>query len=163
MNAVDMIRQTNAFSQHVIKAYLDDLSDADLMLRPAAGCNHLAWQLGHLIASEGQLLEMAAPGSAPSLPAGFAEKHSKEHCGSDDPAQFCTKAEYLELWGQTQAALQGALDHVSETDLDKPGPEKMRSFLPTQGALWGLIATHALMHAGQWVPVRRALGKAVVI
>ncbi|QDU87645.1 DinB superfamily protein [Pirellulimonas nuda] len=163
MNAVDVIRQTNTTSQMVVKAYVEDLSDADLMRRPAAGCNHLAWQLGHLISSECMLLNSLAPGAAPELPAGFAEQHAKDKCGSDDPSQFCTKAQYLELWGQVQAAMMGALDHVSESDLDKPGPENMQPMFPTAGAVWVLLATHALMHAGQFVPVRRALGKPVVI
>jgi hypothetical protein len=34
---------------------------------------------------------------------------------------------------------------------------------PTVGHIYLLIATHQLMHAGQFVPVRRALGKPVVI
>ena len=40
-----------------------DLSDADLLVRPAPSANHIAWQLGHLIASERNLVEAAAPGS----------------------------------------------------------------------------------------------------
>ncbi len=163
MNALDVIRQTNATSQMVVKAYLDDLSDADLMMRPATGCNHLAWQIGHLIAAECMMLNGLAPGTAPELPSGFAEKHAKDKCGVDDPSQFYTKAQYLELWGQVQAAMMGALDKVSEADLDKPGPENMQPMFPTVGSVWVLLATHALMHAGQWVPVRRALGKPVVI
>ena len=34
---------------------------------------------------------------------------------------------------------------------------------PKAKDIWCLIATHGLMHAGQFVPVRRALGKPVVI
>jgi hypothetical protein len=34
---------------------------------------------------------------------------------------------------------------------------------PTAGHIYLLIATHGLMHAGQFVPVRRKLGKPVVI
>jgi hypothetical protein len=34
---------------------------------------------------------------------------------------------------------------------------------PTMASMFILTATHPLMHAGQFVPVRRALGKPVVI
>ena len=36
----------------VVNMYLDDLTDAELLVRPAENMNHIAWQLGHLIQSE---------------------------------------------------------------------------------------------------------------
>ena len=68
MNANDTLRITLNTSSVVLSRYLDDLSDADLMQRPGPGCNHLAWQAGHLISSENQLLESVAPGRASSFP-----------------------------------------------------------------------------------------------
>ena len=62
MNAKDAIRSSANLSSMVLKTYVSDLDDADLMRRPGDGCNHLAWQLGHLISSEVQLLENVAPG-----------------------------------------------------------------------------------------------------
>jgi hypothetical protein len=163
MNAKDVIRQALGTSVHVVKAYVGDLSDAEMLKRPGPGCNHVAWQLGHLIASECQLLEAVKPGAAPELPAGFAEAHSKDTSGSDDPAKFGTKQQYLDLMDKVNAASLAALDTYSETDLDQPSPEKMRKMFPTMGALFVLIATHPMMHAGQFVPVRRALGKPILI
>jgi hypothetical protein len=163
MNATDVIRSTAATSGMVLIKYIEDLSDADLMQRPGPGCNHLAWQLGHLISSECALLNMVCPDAAPALPEGFVEQHSKETVGEDDPAKFCTRDEYLELFGKVQAATSAAVEKLSEADLDKPGPEHMRAMFPTAGHLLVLIAMHPMMHAGQFVPVRRALGKPVVI
>ena len=91
MNAKDAIRSSANLSSTVLKTYISDLDDADLMRRPSEGCNHLAWQLGHLISSEVQLLEKAAPGRGTKLPDGFAEAHSKEACKNDDPAKFPRK------------------------------------------------------------------------
>jgi hypothetical protein len=163
MNTEDAIRQTMDFSLFVLKTYVGDLTDAELIQRPGPGCNHLAWQLGHLIASESQLLNAIRPGSGVELPAGFAEQHSKETIGSDDPAKFATKQQYLELLDKTNAASKQALDGFPETEFDAPSPESFRKMFPTMGAMFMLIATHAMMHAGQFVPVRRALGKPVVI
>lgn len=162
MNTQEAIHAAMDLSLMVFKGYLGDLDDADLMERPGEGCNHLAWQVGHLTASEVSLLEGIFPGKAAELPAGFAEAHSKEAVGSDDAAQFCTKAEYLELMDQVRAATQSALDDLSEQDLDAPAPEHLRSFCPTVGHVFVLIATHHMMHAGQFVPVRRRLGKPVM-
>jgi hypothetical protein len=55
------------------------------------------------------------------------------------------------------------LDTFSESDLDKEGPEAMRSFCPTVGDFFTLIATHPMMHAGQFVIVRRQLGKPILM
>lgn len=163
MNAHDSIKQTYGISQMVLNGFLGDLSDEDLMQRPGDGCNTIAWQLGHLICSECSLLNMAAPDSAAALPEGFEEKHSKENAGSDDASHFCTKAEYLELFEKNKTATFAALDAMSDEDLDKPGPEAMRNFCPTVGSLLILISTHVMMHVGQIVPIRRRLGKPVVM
>ncbi len=163
MNAQDAIRTTLETGSMVLNSYLGDLSDVDLMCRPAKGCNHIAWQLGHLIASECNLLESVCPGAAAELPAGFSEKHSKETCGEDDASKFCTKAEYLELFEKVHAATLVALEKTSEADLDAESPEQFREMFPTVGGIYVLIASHGMMHAGQLVPVRRDLGKPVVI
>ncbi len=147
----------------VLKSYFGDLSDADLMHRPGPSCNHLAWQLGHLISSESSLVNMVVPGAGLVLPDGFAEKHTKEKVGSNDPAQFCTKQEYLDLFEKSHTASIAALDACPEATLDLPSPEGIRSLVPTMGGLFVLIATHTMMHAGQFVPVRRTLGKPIVI
>ena len=163
MNGKEAIRDTLNFSHFVLTKYLNDFTDADLLKRPGPGSNHVAWQLGHLIASECSLLNGIRPGSAPELPAGFAEKHTKANSGSDDPANFCTKQQYLDLTEKVHAATLKLLDAFPEADFALPAPENFRKMFPTIGSIFILISTHPMMHAGQFVPVRRALGKPVVI
>ena len=79
MNTKDAIRQTYDLSHRVVNGYLGDFTDEELMQRPGEGCNHVAWQLGHLISSECSLLNMVAPGAAPELPEGFAIGLSGAH------------------------------------------------------------------------------------
>lgn len=162
MQTKDAIRSAMDFSNMVFKGYLGDLEDADLLRRPGPGCNHLAWQCGHLITAEAGLLNGICPGKAPDLPDGFAEAHAKENAGNDDASAFCSKSEYLELMQTVRAATLSALDEISESALDEPAPEQVREFCPTAGHVFLLIATHPMMHAGQAVPVRRQLGKPVL-
>ena len=54
----------------IANAYLEDLSDEDLMQRPVEGCNHINWQLGHLINAEHQMIGAVCPGTMPDLPEG---------------------------------------------------------------------------------------------
>ena len=47
---------------NVSEQYLSDLTDADLLVRPVPGANHIAWQLGHLIQAENWMV-MAPSGA----------------------------------------------------------------------------------------------------
>jgi uncharacterized damage-inducible protein DinB len=146
-------------SDQIVQGYLSDLTDAELLVRPVPGINHIAWQLGHLIASEHGMLSAAFPGSMPALPAGFAEKHSKETAASDNPADFLTKAKYLELMTEQRQAALASLAKQSDADLDLPSPESVRSYAPTMASLFSLIGSHWMMHVGQWAVIRRKLGR----
>lgn len=163
MDAREAIEQAYGFSQMVLTTYVNDLTDSELLTRPSKDCNHVAWQLGHLISSEIQLLESIVPGHSVSLPEGFAEKHSKENKDSDAASDFVSKDEYLRLFGEVKEATFAALSSQSVEDLAQPAPEFLASMCPNRGGVFILIATHAMMHVGQFVPVRRQLGKPVVI
>lgn len=163
MQTKDAIKAAMSISDMVLTSYISDLSDAELMLRPGAGCNHLAWQLGHLIASEVSLVNDACPGQGAALPAGFAEAHAKENSGSDNASQFKSKQEYIEFYKTVRASTKAALDSLSDDQLDGPAPERMRGLVPLLGEYFTLIATHPMMHAGQFVVVRRKLGKPILI
>ena len=163
MNTQEAIKTTLGSAMHIAQAYLGDLSDADLMERPVPTAHHIAWQIGHLITSENNMMEMIKPGHSPKLPAGFAEKHAKTAAGENDKSKFCTKKEYLDLWATQRRATLEILETLSDKDLDAPGPETYRSFAPTVGAMMILQGTHPLMHLGQWAIVRRKLNKPIVI
>ena len=146
----------------ITMAYVQDLADADLLLRPVPGMNHIAWQLGHLITQfENDARRAGAAGAG--IAGGFDERHTKETASSDDPAKFATKDVYLDLAAKIKAASLAALDAIPESKLDDPGPEPMREYAPTVAAVLTMLGTHWLMHAGQFVAVRRKLGKRAVL
>jgi hypothetical protein len=159
MNSAEAIRLAIDSGQMISLAYLGDLTDADFLHRPHPGCNHIAWQMGHLIASEHQMIEGVAPGSMPDLPTGFAGKYTKETAALDDAAAFHSKQELMELFEHIRAATLAALAQISDDDLDKASPEEMHSYAPTVGAAFSLQGGHWLMHAGQWAVIRRQLGR----
>lgn len=163
MNVKDALRSLLKGNHHMVKMYLADLSDEDLLVRPVPGANHIAWQLGHLIYGEAAGFQPLIPGAKPvALPAGFAELYGKDGATNDDPGAFLKKAAYLELAGQAREATLAALENLSEADLDQPITGRMASIAPTVGALLLLTGNHDMMHAGQWTVVRRKLGKPVL-
>ncbi len=162
MDATGAFRSSMALSNFLVNSYLSDLTEQECLLRVVPQANHIIWQLGHLIASEHGLLESCQPGRLPPLPDGFAAKYTKETAASDDPATFDSKAELLKLFFAQREATQGVITSLSADDLDQPGPAQFRGHFPTVGSLISLISDHPTLHAGQWVIVRRSLGKPVM-
>ncbi len=163
MHAKDAIRQTLNLNESIVNRYLGDLDDADLLIRPVEGMNHIAWQLGHLICSERGMVEAIRPGTCPPLPGGFEANYDREDTTSDDPARFLSKDAYLEMFNAQRAATKQVLDSLSDEELDAPGPEKFRKMCPTVGNFFVLIGTHVIMHVGQFVAVRRKRNKPIAI
>ncbi len=160
MNSREAIKVGLDMAEFVSLGYLEDLTEAELLHRPAPTANHINWQLGHIIASENHIMGAAVPGSMPALPAGFAEKYTKETASSNDPAKLLTKAELLKVYREQRAATLVALTKLSDQDLDKPSPEMIRPYAPNLAAAVSMQGSHWLMHAGQWAVVRRQLGRA---
>lgn len=156
MNAKDAIKVSIDMGQMISLEYLKDLTDKELLHRPAKGANHINWQLGHLIESENQMGNLAVAGSMPPLPAGFAEKYSKDTATSDDGSKFLKKDELLKVFEKQRAGTLKALASVSDADLDK---STGLDWAPTVASLFSMAGTHWVMHAGQWAVVRRQLGR----
>ncbi len=159
MSIAKQIKHELSLPASVVQGYLGDLSDEDLLRRPVPNANHIAWQLGHLIVSEHDINNMVFPESMPALPKGFAEKHNKEAAANDDPSSFCSKDEYLQLMDEQRAGTLALLDRLSDEELEKPAPQSLQAFGPTVGAVIAGQSAHWMMHAGQWVIVRRQLNK----
>lgn len=163
MNAKDVILQTLGHADLILKSYVNDLEDADLRLSPIDGLNCIAWQLGHLVSSERGMVEGIKPGSCPSLPSGFDENHGKGKGHADSSSKFLSKNEYINLIDAQREATKAVLNELSDADLDAPAPERMRRMCPTVGSVMLLTGNHVLMHAGQFVAVRRKLNKQIAI
>ena len=156
MNTKDAIKISIDMGNFISVGYLEDMTDQELLHRPAKGANHINWQMGHLIASEHEMIEKVASGSMPPLPAGFAEKYTKDTAASDDASKFLKKAVLLKAYQEQRAGTLKALDKMSDADLDKAtGVE----YAPNVAAMFAMQGTHWVMHAGQWAVVRRQLGR----
>jgi hypothetical protein len=159
MNAKDAARTTMRTADFMVENYLSDITPQEMLVRPAPGANHLAWQLGHLISAETRLVEAAAPGSMPALPEGFAERHTKDAAPSDSPADFLSKDEYLKLARSVRAATLKALDDIDDAHLGKPVTGRVPPFVKCAGDCFVTVGGHWVLHAGQWVMLRRYLGR----
>ncbi len=163
MDIRDALKNNYQTSQMVCGAYLGDLTDEESMTRPHAGCNHINWQVGHIIASENGMAQACKEGAVPALPEGFAEKYSKETSSSDDASAFVPHSQLMEIAKSQGEAVLKMIDGISDADFDKPAPESMHAYAKNIGAVVSMMGSHWMMHAGQWVIVRRELGREVAI
>ena len=118
MKATEAIVTTLSSTQYLLNQYVADLSDADLLVRPAPGANHIAWQLGHLVAAEGHLVMPQLPDTSyPALSPGFAEQYGKNGANDDSPAHFLSKAQYLEMFNSHRDITKAAVAKLYERAL----------------------------------------------
>ena len=162
MKTSQLLADVLARNLNMLKMTLADFSDADMLVRPAPAANHAAWQLGHLATAEHNLVNSAAPGTVPALPAGFAEKFKKDKSTSDDPAQFPKKEEILSVIERNRQATIAWARGLSDADLERPSPNPLGGMCPRIADLALLQADHLTMHIGQLQVIRRKLGKPVL-
>ncbi|MGF1580745.1 MAG: DinB family protein [Gemmataceae bacterium] len=163
MNGIAVIKAALDSTHAMLGMYLADFTDVEILERPVSGANHIAWQLGHLITSEIAMVRSQHPDTPyPDLPEGFRDNHSKEAATSDDPKQFHSVKEYVELYTKVHEATLAYIDGLTEEALDQPTKGNMAGFAPKLGNLLLLMSNHILMHAGQFTTVRRKLGKPVI-
>src|SRR5439155_26929461 len=128
MNINDLVADVLARNLEFLKMSIADLSDADLMVRPAPGANHAAWQLGHLVVAEKGMISAVRPGSMPELPAGFEQRFTPETCKIDDPKAFVKKADLIDALTKVRGATIQWAKGLTPKDMDQPAPERMRQF-----------------------------------
>jgi hypothetical protein len=163
MNGIQAIQAALDGTRRTLKWFVDDMTDADLLVRPVPAANHIAWQIGNVIVGDKYLVaEQLSQTAYPELPAGFMELHGPEGAKKDGPEGFLTKAKYLELFDAVRSATIAAVGKLSDADLDRPTVGKIAAWAPTLGRVLQMVSDHTLMHAGQFSVVRRKLGKPVL-
>ncbi len=163
MHSKIMISHSLGMADHLLNAYVADLSDSEILLQPIAGMNHIAWQIGHLISAERMFAETVKPGASPALPAGFDDLHSRTDTRGTKPEQFHAKSVYMDLYKAQRDATNAILESLTDDELANSTGERFAQIAPTNAALLNMIGLHYLMHLGQFVAVRRSANKPIAI
>ncbi len=51
------------------------------------------------------------------------------------------------------------MSRLRDEEMEQATPEQFQGYAPTIASLFSMIGSHWMMHAGQWVIVRRELGR----
>jgi hypothetical protein len=160
MSIAELLANNIRQSKGMIDAFLKDFSDEEMLFRPAKGANHAAWQIGHLANSTRGMVN----GCDQSVAFAFEDdtRFGKSKAGIDDPAFFPKKKEIIDRFDGAVELAADWVGKLSEADLGKASPERLRQFAPTFANVAILLGSHPMMHIGQFSVMRRALGKPVL-
>jgi hypothetical protein len=172
--SIDLIFTMLRTARLVTERYLSDLSDEEVYRPPAPGANPIAWQLGHMVLSERSMIAEVKGVPSFSLPESFEQRHRKptdeeicsvadNRCGFLGDAGFCSVSEYLELLRGIRLITEDVLTRCTEASLMTGCKGDIRSYAPTWGSIFVMIAAHEMMHSGQIAVLRRSLGKPIVL
>jgi hypothetical protein len=153
---IESYRQQN----QLVHWHVSDFSEADMLARPAEHANHAAWHIGHLASTFPGVINLVAPGTIPSLPPEFVERHGKK--GSTLNDGFESKDQLLARLDQTNEAAIAWVEKLPDADLAKPAPAALKGWVSTIGQLAYALPPHTNMHIGQIQVIRRKLGKPVL-
>jgi hypothetical protein len=163
MNGIQTIQSALGSTQWLLNEFVKDLSDEDLVVRPVAKANHLAWQLGHIIQGEVMMVNSQLPNAGyPALPGTWGDLYGGKGADKDGQEHFAKKADYLSLFNDVHKNTIAAVGRLTDSDLDKPTQGQMAPFAPKLGNFFILVSNHTLMHVGQFTVLRRKLGKPVL-
>ena len=157
MSIAELFSKNVLQTKGMIDSFLGDFSDADMFVRPAKGANHATWQLGHLANSTRNMVAACDPTVA--FPFEDDARFGKSKAPIDDPTFFPAKAEILGRFDQAMDVAAAWVSKLGDADLAKPSPERLQRFAPTIGNVAIMLASHPLIHIGQFSVTRRALGK----
>src|SRR5947209_1898036 len=119
MTGKDVCLNVLQSTQYLMKEYFKDLSDADLQVAPVKGANNIAWQIGHLIASEASLGSIVG-GQYPEMPPALKELGTGASAKTQANGGGLSKGDYLAWFDRVRKATIAAVEKMSDADLDKP-------------------------------------------
>jgi hypothetical protein len=157
MSTTALMAENITRTKGMIDSFLKDFSDSEMFFRPAKGANHATWQMGHLCNSTLGMVK----GCDPTVAFSFEDdsRFGKSKAPIDDAAFFPAKAEIMERFDKAMETAAAWVAKLSDADLAKPSPERLKGFAPTIGNVALLLGAHPLLHIGQFSVMRRALGK----
>src|SRR4051794_5735679 len=127
MTGKDVCLNVLQSTQWLMHEYLKDLSDADLQVAPVQGANNIAWQIGHVIASEAGLGSVLGA-QYPDLPPVLKELSTGASAKTHSDGGGLSKGDYLAWFDRVRKATIASVEKMSDADLDKPTTGPMKEF-----------------------------------
>ena len=162
MTTLDILIDRLQASRRWTGNLLADIEETRWFDPPAPGAGHVAWQVGHLAASQVVLVHTRCFDKVYTdhLSATFRDTFGRGSKPVADPKAYPPIAEIraeFERIHRESIALIAAMD---PRELDAPTSGDPHPMFTTKGTAIGMAALHETFHAGQIALIRRLAGKA---
>ncbi len=159
---IERMIQQSEMVRRMLKGYLTDLTPDQWFWTPGEGLTHIAWQIGHLAASEYALLLKRVRGVEEAdkrfMPDEFFAHFSRGSTPTPEPAANPPVEEILRTFDDVHDRCIAAVEGYDEGQLDQPLDQPHPVFTTKLAAI-EYQPVHEAMHIGQIVLLRRLMGK----
>lgn len=140
---------------------LEDIEPNRWFELPGGGTGHVAWQVGHLAASQIVLIHnrcFEKPMDS-CMPEAQRLAFGRGSTPVGDPSKYPPISEIRATFDRIQKEAIEMIRNAGEAELDAPAGDPHPMFTTKAGAI-GMAAMHESFHAGQIAMIRRVFGKA---
>lgn len=141
---------------------LADIEESRWFEMPHPGVGHVAWQVGHLAASQIVLIHVRCFGMAYTdvAPDSIRTTFARGSTPVADKSKYPSIAEIRALFDRVQNDVIHRVSGMSESELDEQAGAEPHPMLKYKAGAIAMAAMHETFHAGQIAMIRRIFGKA---
>jgi hypothetical protein len=152
------------FQRKYLSLLVEDIPEEKMCVQPGGVVNHPAWQLGHLVSVQDQLVQRL--GGKSNLDADWGKRFGRGSIPSPDVRAHPKRSEFLGKLDERRGEYVRLFSNLSSDDLAKaPPPEaKLPAFFTSMGMfLLFVMISHESTHLGQLATWRRAMGMSAAL
>lgn len=162
MTIIDLLVNRMEAARNWTLQLLSDTEESRWFEPPAPGVQHLAWQVGHLAASQCVLVHGRCFGvqAADHLPAGFVERFGRGSKPSGNRGDYPSIAEIRAVFDRIHAEALSKMRSIAPSELTAATHGPAHPMFENKGQCLAMASMHEAFHAGQIALTRRIFGKA---
>lgn len=164
MTITDLLVERLMLARKWTELLLADIEEFRWFEMPCSPTGHVAWQVGHLAASQIVLVHHRC-GDRPlaeALPEAIRLMFGRGSTPVADPTRYPPISEIRSLFERTQQEVIGMVRRFSVTDLESPAGTEPHPMFTTKAGAISMAFMHETFHGGQIAMLRRAFGKAAL-
>lgn len=164
MTVIDLLIERLIAARRWTTNLLADIEESRWFESPAPGIQHVAWQVGHLAASQAVLIHnrcLNIP-MAEVVPESFTKQFGRGSKPVGDAAAYPTIADIRRMFDGVQADCLTRIRQMTPADLELPAFGDPHPMFVTRGEAVAMSVMHEAFHAGQIALTRRLCGKAAL-
>lgn len=164
MTTIELLIERLVAARRWTNSLLADIEASRWFECPAPGVQHIAWQVGHIAASQAVLIHNRCLNIpvAEAVPESFTRQFGRGSKPVSDAAAYPPIPEVRQIYDDLQADCLSRIRQMTESDLNLPAYGDPHPMFARRGEAVGMAIMHEAFHAGQIALTRRLFGKAAL-